>query len=129
MLIVLLFLFLLERKISLRINEVSDNTVSLEVYHLAGSDDRDIIARAGVAHCKDFVPSGWDIVRKGEIFSRSENRLTRTPDVLLVDESMIPASFGGKTLFVRGKPILDSDENYSVAIEEIAENLAISIAG
>lgn len=45
-------------------------------------------------------------------------------EVLLVDQTEIPASFGGMSLFLNGTHILDSDEINTYPIFEVAEALA-----
>jgi hypothetical protein len=47
--------------------------------------------------------------------------------IIIVDQTEIPSSFEGSSLFVSGVHILDADEHNDLPLKEIAESLATAL--
>jgi hypothetical protein len=47
--------------------------------------------------------------------------------IIIADQTEIPSSFEGSSLFVNGVHILDADEHNDMPLEEIAESLATAL--
>jgi hypothetical protein len=49
------------------------------------------------------------------------------PSVIIADQTNIPSSFNGSSLFVNGVHIVDADNDNDIPLEDIAESLATAL--